>query len=350
MARRWSRRSASSPACSCSPAGSAAIGRSCASATLDVHDRVAGRRRGPDQRRRRAGRDDPRVAPPERALRLLPLDDRQRRRPTDARFGLHGGALDRVPRPRRDGQHAGLPARGAVRCAGPLRRRDRHAGDEPPGLDIRRRGSTRLAEIDASLAVAELLTVHEPDGPSQRAGAPGSARPPVLSREPARAGRPGHDRRPGAAVLRPRRPARGRPRRPARTSPSTTPRSPRTSPRRAPRAPWPTTRPRPGATPRSPASGSGGRSRRRSSTRARTPCRSRRPTRPRGPSGRSRSRPETLVLAASDEVPLLIAHGIPGAVVQRSQDAASSSGCSARCWPSRRRWSSPSTLSGGFGR
>ena len=93
---------------------------------LDVRDRVAGRRRGPDQRRRRAGRDDPRVAPPERALRLLPLDHRQRRRPPDARFGLHGGALDRVSRPRRVGQHAGVPARGAVRCAGPLRRRDRH--------------------------------------------------------------------------------------------------------------------------------------------------------------------------------------------------------------------------------
>ncbi len=30
--------------------------------------------------------------------------------------------------------------------------------------------------------------------------------------------------------------------------------------------------------------------------------------------------PETLVLAASDEVPLLIAHGIPGAVVQRGRD------------------------------
>jgi hypothetical protein len=30
--------------------------------------------------------------------------------------------------------------------------------------------------------------------------------------------------------------------------------------------------------------------------------------------------PETLILAASDEVPLLIAHGIPGAVVERGQD------------------------------
>ena len=29
--------------------------------------------------------------------------------------------------------------------------------------------------------------------------------------------------------------------------------------------------------------------------------------------------PETLVLAASDEVPLLIAHGVPGAVVGRGQ-------------------------------
>ena len=44
------------------------------------------------------------------------------------------------------------------------------AGDEPPGLDIRRKGSTRLAEMDRSLAVAELLTVQEPDAPSQEPG------------------------------------------------------------------------------------------------------------------------------------------------------------------------------------
>ena len=43
------------------------------------------------------------------------------------------------------------------------------------------------------------------------------------------------------------------------------------------------------------------------------------PTRPRGSSGPSTIAPEALVLAASDEVPLLIAYGIPGAVVERGQ-------------------------------
>jgi hypothetical protein len=43
-------------------------------------------------------------------------------------------------------------------------------GDEPPGLDLRREGATRLAEVDRSIATAELLTVQQPDGPSLRPG------------------------------------------------------------------------------------------------------------------------------------------------------------------------------------
>ena len=43
-------------------------------------------------------------------------------------------------------------------------------GDEPPGLDIRREGSTRATDTERSVAVADLLTVHEPDGPSLRPG------------------------------------------------------------------------------------------------------------------------------------------------------------------------------------
>ena len=115
-------------------------------------------------------------------------------------------------------------------------------------------------------------------------------------------------------------PARGRPRDRRRTSPPTT--RGRGGPRRGARrrARWPTTRPRPGATPRSRASGSGGRSRRRSSIRARTPCRiASADEAARDRRGPSRSRRTTLVLAASDEVPLLIAYGIPGAVVERGQ-------------------------------
>ena len=44
------------------------------------------------------------------------------------------------------------------------------AGDEPSGLDIRRTGSTRLAEMDRSLAVAELLTVRDPHAPDLEPG------------------------------------------------------------------------------------------------------------------------------------------------------------------------------------
>ena len=72
-----------------------------------------------------------------------------------------------------------------------------------------------------------------------------------------------------------------------RRSPPTTRRSPRTSPRPARPGSWRTIPRRRGATPRSRASGSGGRCVRRSWTRRRTPCRWRRPrTRP-GPSGDS---------------------------------------------------------------
>jgi len=39
-------------------------------------------------------------------------------------------------------------------------------GDEPAGLDMRRGGSTQLTEIDRALAVARLLEVHDPGGGS----------------------------------------------------------------------------------------------------------------------------------------------------------------------------------------
>jgi hypothetical protein len=43
-------------------------------------------------------------------------------------------------------------------------------GDEPAGLDIRREGSTRATETDRSIAVAELLTIRDPEGPILRPG------------------------------------------------------------------------------------------------------------------------------------------------------------------------------------
>ena len=42
------------------------------------------------------------------------------------------------------------------------------AGDEPPGLDLRREGSTQLGETDRAMAVAALLEVREPDAPTLR--------------------------------------------------------------------------------------------------------------------------------------------------------------------------------------
>jgi hypothetical protein len=44
------------------------------------------------------------------------------------------------------------------------------AGDEPPGLEIRREGSTRATETERSVAVADLLTVHQTDGPNLTPG------------------------------------------------------------------------------------------------------------------------------------------------------------------------------------
>ena len=51
--------------------------------------------------------------------------------------------------------------------------------------------------------------------------------------------------------------------------------------------------------------------------------------------------PETLILAATDEVPLLIAYGEPAAIAARDADKRSWSGFSGRSWRSARRWSWP---------
>lgn len=44
------------------------------------------------------------------------------------------------------------------------------AGDEPPGLAIRMGGATRTAEIDRATAIADLLTVHDPASPTELPG------------------------------------------------------------------------------------------------------------------------------------------------------------------------------------
>jgi hypothetical protein len=63
--------------------------------------------------------------------------------------------------------------RGA-RVDAPLRYHDQTglAGDEPPGLAIRMGGATRTAEIDRTTAIADLLTVHDPASPTELPGWP----------------------------------------------------------------------------------------------------------------------------------------------------------------------------------
>ena len=161
VGHRRSPAAASSPGWSCSRAGSAGY-RSVVRVgdTSTSTDRLAGRRRGPRQRGRRTGRDDPRLAPPERPVRLLPRDDRQRRRPTDA-------PMPATPRSARSGSaSATRPAAcGSSRAApGSTRRSGSRARPSlaatSPGLDSGAAGRPRSTEIDRALAVAALL-----DGP-----------------------------------------------------------------------------------------------------------------------------------------------------------------------------------------
>ena len=180
-------------------------------------------------------------------------------------------------------------------------------GDDPPDSTIRHGGSTRPAEIDEAAAAAALLTV-DPRVPAAPAGLAvaadgGRTRSRGSSREIRSRSSAGHSPSPISQT------------RPARISAAprirsvTTRRSPPTSPRRGPTGRSSTTRPRPGATPRSPASGSGGRSSLRPSTRPRTRSRSADAEAAARAERTFRIAPETLVLAASDEVPLLIAYG-----------------------------------------
>ena len=318
---------------------------------LDLDDRVAGRRRGPGQRHRRTGRADPRLAAPERALRLLPLDGRQRTATADARSGLHGGALDRVPRPRRDGQPARLPARGAVRRAGPLRGRDRHArATSRPGSTSAaavRRGPAEIDRGGGGGRAADASTTR-----ATRTARPGSA----TAAAGGRTARRGSSRAIRSRSSAGHSPSPTSPTRPAPTS-ATAPDAAVDDPEVAadlaearadghladdPAAAWGNAA-IPGFGIGRPVVDAGHRPGREPAAARRR--RTRRPV----PSERSRIAPETLVLAASDEVPLLIAHGVPGRRRRARPGPVHASGCSGRSWRSRRRWSSPSSLSGGFG-
>ena len=192
-------------------------------------------------------------------------------------------------------------------------------GDEPAGLVIRLEGSTQPTETDRATAMAALLTVRDPGGLDATARSPRWAQAAVVPGVAAGAGGPRDDRRSGTPLLRPRRSRRGGPR--IRAGRARGRPGGRRRHRRAratgsladdPMAAWgnaaiagfgigrPVTRPAidPAASPLPLAE----------------------------PSEAARIErtfeiaPETLVLAASDEVPLLIAHGVPGAVVERGQD------------------------------
>ena len=274
------------------------------------------------------------------------------RRSPDDRFRLHGGALDRLPRPRRDRAACGCSraGRGSTPRSGSTAR-PTWLGDEPPRVSTSARGgSTRPAEIDAATGGGR--AAHGPANPTRPSqpsracgiGAAGGR----YTESAARAGRPGHDRRPGTALLRPRRPGRRRPRHRRRICSVDDPEVAADLAAARPRARWPTTRPRPGATPRSRASGSGGRSRRRRSTRGANPLPSRRPTRPRACRANVRDR-------ARDAGPGGLGRGAAADRLRHARERSSSAArtrfmrrdCSARSWPSRRRWSSPSTSAAG---
>ena len=229
---------------------------------LDLADRRDRGRRGPGERRHRAGRDHPRS----RSSRApcvyyrSTIGDAGERRPRNA---ATRGAGDRLPGPRRDRDIRVFP-RGA-RFDAPVRFEGETGtvGDEPAGLDIRRGGPTRIAEVDRAAAAAELLRVRAPIRWSP-AGRGAATRTAVGRYREARL-------EPGDAVtiVGPRCPSPTWPIRPAPTSPTDRrpPRRPggRRRPRRGAggRACSPTTRARPGATRRSRASGSAGRSRAR---------------------------------------------------------------------------------------
>ena len=93
-----------------------------------LDDRVASRRGSPRERSRRAGRAPARLAPPERGLRLLPLERvrvprRRRRSPR-----LLRGAGGRVSSEGREWLHSRVPSRGEMGRPGGVRRRNRHDG------------------------------------------------------------------------------------------------------------------------------------------------------------------------------------------------------------------------------
>ena len=211
---RWSPAAASSAACASLVRGMG--GYRTASRIADTSTstiELDRRRRGPPHRGHRAGRDGARVAPPERAVRLLPRDDRDD----------DGDDLPATPRSERSGsgsatrrQRPGLPARrrGSTRPSGSTRR-PASLGDEPPGLVAADRASVQVGEPDRRGRHRRAAARPRPAEPAGSGGCAAAMRPSrraPLPRGPPGAGRRHHDRRAGPAV---RRPA---PTRPARTS------------------------------------------------------------------------------------------------------------------------------------
>ena len=180
---------------------------------VDLGDRVDRGRRGPRQRRRRSRRGDPRLAAPERAVRLLPrlVDD-----DGDGTTGRRGLDEERAVgfRVRDDAGDLRVFPRDA-RIEAPDRWRDRSGvlGEQPAGLELRTEGAFRSAEPDTRRA----------DRGPAHGSTSGRGRPTRWWDAASGAGRSyhearlepgdaGHDRRPGAALRRPGRPDGCRPR------------------------------------------------------------------------------------------------------------------------------------------
>ena len=221
-------------------------------------------------------------------------------------------------------------------------------GDEPAGLDIRRGGPTRAGRGRPRRRCCRSAARPEAGG-VVAAGRHRRRRQAVVPRDAAGAWRRRDDRR-ARGSLSPNCPTRPGPTSATdRRTASTTRRSPPTWRRRERRVRSPTTRRARGGTPPSPGSASDD----LSPNPTIDPAANQLPLA--GPDEAARTTrtfeiaPETLVLAASDEVPLLIAYGEPGAVVDRGPDAPARRAARGACWRSPRRWSSAISVDGRIG-
>ena len=322
---------------------------------VDLDDQLDRGRRGPHQRRHRAGRADPGLAPPERPVRLLP----GHRSATAATPRSRTAA---TPRSARSGSGSATPPgslrvfpRGA-RIDAPLRFEDETGtvGDEPAGLAMRigrpRPGRPRSTARPPSPSCCASASPAD-DAPAGLAPATGAGAGASTARR-------GSSRAIAVTIVGRAAPVLAtwsiRPARTSGTGPAASLDRPggRRRPRRGPCGRHPRRRPGgrlgqrrdPGLRDR-PAGG-----RRPSSTRPPTRCRSPTPTRPPASSARFEIAPEIARPRGLGRRPAARSPtATPARRRGRDQDRFVVGLARRRRWRSPRRWSWPSAFSGGFG-